>query len=75
MPTEHCPNCRTLRAMRVSTTRRTIPDKAGKAKTVLTRTFHCQTCQSFVRRADEEAVKREGCGMTPSDYESRRPLL
>jgi hypothetical protein len=60
MPTEHCPNCRTLRAMRVSTTRRTIPDKAGKAKTVLTRTFHCQTCQSFVRSEEEEEVKRAG---------------
>ena len=60
MPTERCPSCRTLRAMRVSTTRRTIPVKTGKAKTVLTRTFHCQTCQSFVRSEEEEEVKMAG---------------
>ena len=58
MPTEHCPHCRALRNLRVSTIRRTVPDQAGKAKTILTRTFHCETYQSFVRSEEEDEIHR-----------------
>ena len=49
MPTEHCPSCHTLR---------TVPDPAGQTKTILTRTFHRETCPSFGRSEEEDEIQR-----------------
>ena len=54
MPGEFCPLCRTAANMNVSSTPRTIASKDGKMKTITTRTFHCESCGSFVRSIDEE---------------------
>ncbi len=38
--------------MRVSTCRREVTDPEGNVKQVLARTFHCETCNRFVRAED-----------------------
>jgi hypothetical protein len=57
MGLELCPRCRGLRNMRVTTDRRKVVDAKGKTKVILTRIFHCETCNSFVR--SEDLGKRE----------------
>ena len=59
MPLELCPRCRCLRNMRVSTHRRKGVAAKRKTKVILTRIFHCETCNSFVRSTDLE-IGKEG---------------
>ena len=54
MPTEMCPMCRDLRNMSVTTKRRKVVDPDGNTKEILTKTYHCATCGSFVRSEDIE---------------------
>lgn len=46
---EYCPSCRTIRNMRVSKFRDKQTDSKGKIKEILTKTYHCESCGSFVR--------------------------
>ena len=54
MPIELCSRCGEARNMRVSTTRREVRDAAGNPRHVVTRTLHCETCNTFVRSEDVE---------------------
>jgi len=54
MHRELCPRCGILRNVRISMSRRTAVDAEGKAKEILIRTLHCETCNSFVRSQDIE---------------------
>ncbi|MCK9420677.1 MAG: hypothetical protein M0R70_15035 [Nitrospirae bacterium] len=54
MPIEFCHLCRTAANMVVSSTPRTIASKAGKMKTIITKTYHCESCGSFVRSVDDD---------------------
>ena len=46
---EYCPSCRTVRNMRVSKFRDKQTDSNGNIKEILTKTYHCESCGSFVR--------------------------
>ena len=59
---ELCPRCQSLRSMRVSISRRKVTDPEGGVKEILTKSFHCGTCHSFVRSEDIEEPEE-----TPSD--------
>jgi len=54
MPSEYCPLCRTAANMKVTVTPRAIVGKDGNMKTIDTKTYHCESCGSFVRSIDEE---------------------
>jgi len=54
MPLELCPKCGTSRNISVTTARRKIVGTHGNKKTVLTETYHCEFCRSFVRSEDME---------------------
>ena len=49
-----CPHCRAERNMQVSVTRRKVTDAEGNTCEVLTRTYHCEVCNTFVRSEDVE---------------------
>jgi len=53
---EYCPRCGTTRNVRVSVSRRKLTDLKGNIK-VLTKSYHCENCGSFVR--SEEITNRE----------------
>ena len=50
----YCPHCRTVTNLSVSITQRTIADADGKEETVVSRTYHCEACRSFVRSEEDE---------------------
>ena len=54
MPSEICPVCRTAANMNITVTPRAIANKDGRMKTISTRTYHCESCGSFVRSIDED---------------------
>ena len=49
-----CPHCRAERNMQVSVTRRKVTDAEGNTCEVLTRTYHCEGCNTFVHSEDVE---------------------
>jgi hypothetical protein len=54
MPSELCPLCRTAANMMITVTARAIAGRDSKMKTITTRTYHCESCGSFVRSIDED---------------------
>ena len=52
MAREMCPACRKPQNMRVLVTERIEKVKASKATPVRTLTYHCETCDRFVRSED-----------------------
>jgi len=44
MSVEYCPKCKTLKNMRIS-----VSKKKKKKIRVLIRSYHCETCNSFVK--------------------------
>ncbi len=54
MPSEFCPFCRTANNMSVTVTPKAIAGKDGKIKKITTKTYHCESCGSFVRSIDED---------------------
>lgn len=54
MPCEYCLLCRSAANMKVSVTPRAIVGKDGNMKTIVAKTYHCESCGSFVRSIDEE---------------------
>jgi len=46
---ELCPRCGVVRNMQVGVSRRTETDPKGKAREIVTRTYHCETCGHLVR--------------------------
>ena len=54
MPSEYCPLCGTAANMKVTVIRRAIVDTDGNMTTIDTKTYHCESCGSFVRSIDEK---------------------
>ncbi len=57
MPMELCPKCGAVRALRVTTSSREETDSDGKAVEIITSSYHCQTCNSFVRSEEKRRKK------------------
>ena len=57
MAREYCPKCQAVRNMQVSERREAETDPDGRTREVVTRTFHCETCNAFVR---SETVSESG---------------
>jgi len=57
--TAYCPNCRTVTNLSVSIKLRTLPAIEGKSETLISRTYHCQSCNLFVRGEDDEGIDIE----------------
>ncbi len=55
--TSYCPQCRIVTNLSESITLRTIPVQNGKTKTLVSKTYHCESCCSFVRSEDESNYK------------------
>ena len=49
---EFCTRCRTVRNMRVSVSRRKLVDSKENIKEIVTKSYHCENCNSFVRSED-----------------------
>jgi len=49
---EFCTRCRTVRNMRVSVSRRELADPKENIKDIVTKSYHCENCGSFVRSED-----------------------
>ncbi len=56
MYTAYCPQCRTVTNLSGSITLQIIPGSDGKSETVVSRTYHCESCCSFVRSEDENQL-------------------
>ena len=54
----YCPHCRIVTNLSVSITLRFIADADGKEETVVSRTYHCETCRSFVRNEEDELFSK-----------------
>ena len=59
MSREFCPQCREVRNMQVTVSRRRVVDADGHATDVCVRTLHCERCHTFVRSEDVECP--QGC--------------
>lgn len=54
MACEMCPSCREIRNMRISISERAEKGGEEKTKRIQTLTFHCETCNRFVRSEEHE---------------------
>ena len=60
MPDGFCPRCGAVRNLRVTLSHKKVTQPDGAARTVIVRTYHCETCHAFVRSEDaEEAAAGE----------------
>ena len=50
MKREFCTRCNTIRAVKMMASLKVITDPAGEREVIRTSLFHCETCNSFVRR-------------------------
>ena len=53
---DFCSVCRTANTMIVTFTTKTIVGQDGKTKTIAIKTYHCESCRSFVRSTEEESA-------------------
>lgn len=53
MAREMCPACREPRNLRVTVSEMTEKGPQGKTRRVRTLTYHCETCNRFVRSEDQ----------------------
>jgi hypothetical protein len=53
MYTAYCPHCRTVTNLSESITLQINPGPDGKTEMFVSRTYHCESCCSFVRSEDE----------------------
>ena len=54
MPSERCPHCQTIRNMRVTVSRRKEISPEEGTKVIETTSYHCETCNIFVRSKDTD---------------------
>ncbi|HKP86417.1 MAG TPA: hypothetical protein VJZ26_09985 [Blastocatellia bacterium] len=54
MASELCSKCGAPRNVDISTTRREEVGADGEIKKIVTTSYHCEVCGSFVRSKDEE---------------------
>ena len=57
MPLEYCSRCKGSKNMRITVSQRTEIGADGKPKQVVTRSFNCECCNSFVRSEEMESPK------------------
>lgn len=50
---QFCPRCRASRTMFVTFLQRIVTAVDGKKTTLISKTFHCECCCSFVRSTEE----------------------
>lgn len=50
MKQEFCTRCNTIRAVKMMSSSKVITDPDGEREVIRTSLFHCETCNSFVRR-------------------------
>ena len=53
----YCSKCQTPRNVKVSESRREIVDPEGETKEILTKSYHCEVCHTFVRSEDIEETE------------------
>jgi len=61
MPREFCPRCGAVGNMEVTVSRRQAKAPDGTVKEIVTKTFHCEACHSFVRSEDTETTGIQDC--------------
>lgn len=54
MASAYCPRCREVKNMRVNIVRRSVTGPDGRPGQVKSKTLHCESCNQFVRREDED---------------------
>ena len=54
MSDELCPRCGVVRNLILSTSEDKLTDQAGKMILIITKTYHCESCHSFVRSEIEK---------------------
>ena len=54
MSSDWCSSCQAWRNMHVSTSTRQVTDEQGKTIQITTHSYHCETCNTFVRSEDVE---------------------
>lgn len=54
MQSEYCPICRTITTVMETVVPKVITDNDGDTKVVIVKTYHCESCRSFVRSTEEE---------------------
>jgi hypothetical protein len=62
MAREFCPKCQAIRNMRILEQRSNETGPDGTTKDVMTRIYHCETCNSFVRSETVDAAERDPSG-------------
>lgn len=60
MSSELCPRCHVVRNMVMATSTRVTTGPKGKLNKILTKLFHCEACNSFVRSEDIEPREEAG---------------
>jgi len=62
MASGYCPKCRRPTNLELTVSRRTVADADGRERTLVTRTYHCEACGTFVRseEAEENALGEGG---------------
>lgn len=51
--TTYCPHCRVVTNLSVSVALQTIPRPDGKTRMLISRTYHCESCYSFIRSEND----------------------
>jgi hypothetical protein len=54
--TAYCLHCRVVTNLSASITLATVTDLDGQAQTVASRTYHCESCGSFVRSEEDNDI-------------------
>ena len=53
MSIDYCSVCKTATNMIVTVTPKAIAGKDGKMETITIKSYHCESCRSFIRSTDE----------------------
>ena len=56
--TAYCPHCRTVTNLHMSISLRSISGTDGNTEMIVSKTYHCESCCSFVRSEDEEEIDK-----------------
>ncbi|AJH00767.1 hypothetical protein [Clostridium beijerinckii] len=54
MVNEYCPKCHALEIMNVNTVERNEEDEKGNLFKIITNSYNCNTCNTFVRSEDQK---------------------
>jgi len=64
----YCPHCGRVTNLTVCTSRTLDVGEDGELRRVVTRTYHCETCQCFVRAEQEETGDQAGAVEEGASY-------